>query len=113
LSRFTNTCGCRNAAFRSALDLSVPRYFFDLYNDFDATDEEGKEFADLTGAKANTLKEVREMLKTSIDETGRIDLRHHVDVRDESGAVVYVMHFEDAVTVQRGEEILSRACRAV
>ena len=32
---------------------------------------------------------------------------HHIDVRDETGATVYVMHFEDAVTVQRGAEMLS------
>jgi len=49
------------------------------------------------------------MIQVSVEETGRIDLRHHIDVRDESGAIVFVMHFEDAVTVQRGSEVLSAA----
>jgi hypothetical protein len=30
-------------------------------------------------------------------------------VRDDHGTVVFVIHFEDAVTVQRGGEILTRA----
>ena len=87
----------------------MPRYYFDLHNDVDAIDEEGRELPDLEAVKADVLKEVRAMIKTSIDETGRIDLRHHIDVRDEHDSVVYVMHFEDAVTVQRAEQVLSQA----
>jgi hypothetical protein len=87
----------------------MPRYFFDLHDDYDAIDEEGKELADQSAAEKEALKEAREMIKTSLDETGRIDLSHHIDVRDESGAILYVIHFEDAVTVQRGEWVLSRA----
>jgi hypothetical protein len=87
----------------------MPRYFFDLHNDVDAIDEEGKVFPDIEAAKANVLAEVREMVKASIADTGRIDLRHYINVRDESGTIVYVMHFEDAVTIQRGAEVLSEA----
>ena len=87
----------------------MPRYYFDLHNDVNAIDDEGRELPDLEAVKADVLKEVRAMIKTSIDETGRIDLRHHIDVRDENDAVVYVMHFEDAVTVQRAEQVLSQA----
>jgi hypothetical protein len=87
----------------------MPRYFFDLHDDYEASDPEGRDLPDLNSAKAFLVQEVREMVKSSIDETGRIDLRHHNDLRDESGAVLYVMHFEDAVTVQRGTQIISQA----
>jgi hypothetical protein len=87
----------------------VPRYFFDLHNDMDACDDEGVELSNTDAALAHALSEARTMIQASVAETGRIDLRHHIDVRDESGTIVYVMHFEDAVTVQRGPEILSRA----
>jgi hypothetical protein len=86
----------------------MPRYFFDLHNDIDAPDEEGRELPGFDAAKADALREVRTMIQVSVEETGRIDLRHHIDVRDQSGAVVYVLHFEDAVTVQRGEQTLSQ-----
>lgn len=87
----------------------MPRYFFDLYNDMDVLDEEGKELPDLEAAKAAGLGEVREMLQASITDTGTINLCHHIDIRDETGRIVHVIHFQDAVTVQRGDEILSKA----
>ena len=86
----------------------MPHYFFDLHNDVHARDEEGKELPDLDGAKANALQEARAMIQASVADLGRIDLRHYISVRDETGFVVLNMHFEDAVTVQRGEQVLSR-----
>jgi len=86
----------------------MPRYFFDLHNDVDVLDPEGKELPDLSAAVAHALLEARTMIQASVADTGRIDLRHHIDVRDESGSIVHVMHFEDAVAVQRGTEFLSR-----
>jgi hypothetical protein len=85
----------------------VPRYFFDLYNDMDVLDEEGKKLPNLEAAKAEALREVREMLQASIIDSGTINLCHRIDVRDEAGRIVHVVHFEDAVTVQRGDEVLS------
>jgi len=90
----------------------MPRYFFDLHNDLDALDPEGKELPDLDAAKAHALCEARVMLKASIDDRGHIDLRHYINVRDESGQLVYVMQFENAVTVRRGDQVLSRPSAA-
>jgi hypothetical protein len=87
----------------------MPRYFFDLHNDMDALDPEGKELPSLEAAKAHALVEALEMIQASIVDHRKVDLRHHIDVRDETGVVVYVMNFEDAVTIQRGSEVLSRA----
>jgi hypothetical protein len=91
----------------------MPRYFFDLHNEHVVKDGEGRELPDLESVLYLTLHKVRELVKASIDETGRIDLRHRIDVRDESGAVVYVMHFEDAVTIQRGPEVIDEEPVAV
>jgi hypothetical protein len=86
----------------------MPRYFFDLHNDIDAIDDEGIELPDLRAGKAHALGEARTMIQASVAETGRIDLRHHIDIRDENGAVVHVMRFGDAVKIQRGEDVLSQ-----
>jgi len=86
----------------------VPRYYFDLHNDMDVLDEEGKELPDLRAVQAAALCEVREMALASIADNGELNLCHHIDVRDESGAIVYVMRFEDAVTVKRGGKVLSQ-----
>lgn len=87
----------------------MPKYYFDLHNDVDAPDFEGRDLPDLEAVRSHLTKEVRAMLKASIDENGRIDLRHHIDVRDESGSIIHVMHFEDAITIQRGNVTISEA----
>jgi hypothetical protein len=86
----------------------MPRYFFDLHNDMQVMDYEGVELPNLNAALKHALHEARTMIQASVADRGRIDLRHHIDVRDESGVVLNVLHFEDAVTVQRGSEVLSR-----
>jgi hypothetical protein len=88
---------------------SMARYFFDLHNSMASLDEEGVELPDLNAALARALFEARAMIQASVAETGRIDLHDHLDVRSDSGEVLYVLHFEDAVTVQRGDQVLSRA----
>ena len=86
----------------------MAQYFFDLHNDIDAIDHEGVDLPDLMAAKLHALDEARTMIQASVAESGRIDLRHYLDVRDETGAVVHVMRFEDAVQIRRGDDILSQ-----
>lgn len=52
------------------------------------------------------------MICASVTADGKINLRHCIKLRDESGAIVCVVHFEDAVEVTRGSEVLSRASAA-
>lgn len=82
----------------------MPRYFFDLHNDMDASDEEGKDLPDLRAAQIQALKEARTMIGVSVLEHGKIDLQHFIRVRDEGGKPVYVVEFGDAVTIKRGGE---------
>lgn len=74
----------------------------------EALDDEGRELPNLEAANANALRETIEMIQASIGEHHRIDLQHHIDIRDESGAILFVMHFGDALTVRRGDRVLSR-----
>ena len=85
----------------------MPRYFFDLHNDMDAVDVEGRDFPDLQAARSTAVKEARAMICASVSVDGKINLRHCIKLRDESGAVVSVVHFEDAVQVTHGSEVLS------
>lgn len=80
----------------------MPRYFFDLYNELTVQDDEGQEFADLESAKSNALKQVRRLIGGLVVENGRIDLRHHLKVRDRRGTILHCVQFEDAVSVARG-----------
>ena len=80
----------------------MPLYFFDLHNDMDAPDAEGQDLSDLHAAERQALREARQMIAASVTEQGKIELRHNIQVRDESGATVHWVEFEDAVSVQRG-----------
>ena len=83
---------------------TMARYFFDLRNDIDVNDGEGRHFADLGAATVHARKEAREMICASVEEGRDVDLRHKIEVREESGSVAAVVHFEDAVRFLRAGE---------
>ena len=82
----------------------MTRYFFDLRNDVDVNDEEGCLFPDLAAAVAHARTEAREMICASVESERHVDLRHRIEVREETGTVAAVVHFEDAVQFLRSGE---------
>jgi hypothetical protein len=67
----------------------MPRFYFHLLNDIDASDDEGVELPDMEAARAETAK-----------DPGKVMLHHRIDIENEEGAVLDTVHFGDAVTVQ-------------
>ena len=76
----------------------MPRYFFNLYNDVIAIDEEGVELADLAAARAHGIHETRTMAAESARK-GHLNVHHRIDIADETGTVVDTITFGDAVTI--------------
>jgi hypothetical protein len=77
----------------------MPHFFFHLYNDIVAMDDEGVDLPDLEADHANGIREAREMMLETVAE-GRINFSHRIDIADENGAVVDSVTFADAVTVE-------------
>ena len=77
----------------------MPRYYFHLYNDIDARDEEGVELPDLEAARDHATAEARNMTSVSVLEHGRVNLHHRIEVADHAGAVVATVEFGDAVAI--------------
>jgi hypothetical protein len=77
----------------------VARYFFHLYNDADVMDDEGVDLPDLDAARANAVKEAREIMAETVAE-GRINFSHRIDIADESGAVLAAVTFAEAVRIE-------------
>ena len=91
---------------RSGILVSVPHYFFDLHNDIEVIDDEGCDLPDLEAAKAHALAEARTMIEANVAESGKVDLRHYMEVRDGNGETVHTLRFEDAVQfVREGKPI--------
>ena len=78
----------------------MPRYFFHLHNDLETRDEVGLELPDLAAARKVAEQEARAMAAQSV-VNGRVDLKHSIEVTDESGATVLLIRFGDAVEIVR------------
>jgi hypothetical protein len=77
----------------------VPRYFFHVYDDIIAQDEEGLELPDLAAARLNALIGARDLITEQVRH-GYIVLSHWIDVVDEQGEKVLVVTFRDAVDIR-------------
>ena len=81
-----------------AVTARVPRFFFHLYDDMVARDEEGQELPDADAARRRALASAREMACAEVLK-GHLALHHRVDVEDESGEVIASVHFRDVVRI--------------
>jgi hypothetical protein len=76
----------------------VPRYFLHLFNDVTALDEEGQELPNDAIALERAKVSARAMAAQSVAE-GHLVLRHRIEVQDERGETVGIIHFRDVVEV--------------
>ena len=77
----------------------MPRYFFNLYDDIVAIDEEGSELPDLAAARAKAVASAREMSCAEVLK-GRLNLKHRIEVTDEAGRLACTVHFADVLTIE-------------
>ena len=76
----------------------MPRYFFNLYNDVDSTDEEGREWPDLDSARRAAVEDARHMAAESLRH-GHLNLSHFVEVTVENRQVLFKVTFGEVVTI--------------
>ena len=78
----------------------MPRYFFNLRDDIDAIDEEGRELPDLAAAREAAVLYAVEMAGASVTEQRKLDLSHRIEVADKAGAVLDQVEFRDVIRVE-------------
>jgi hypothetical protein len=77
----------------------MPRYYFHLFNSIGFTpDEEGREVVDAERARNEAVKGARSLLSSEL-MNGQLNLRGRIEVTDQEGAVVSVVHFKDVVQI--------------
>lgn len=76
----------------------MPRYYFHLFNDETILDEEGTEVPNEAVALQSTARMARDMAAESVRD-GRLALDHRIEVADEAGKRVGVVHFRDVVQI--------------
>jgi hypothetical protein len=80
---------------------AVPRFYFHLFNDMTSMDEEGMAMPNAAAVavqKGATI--AREMAAESVRQ-GHLVLDHRIEVANEHGDTVGVIHFKDVVQVKR------------
>jgi hypothetical protein len=78
----------------------VPRFFFHVFDDLDARDDEGVELRDLNEAKAYATRSARHLMSESLKEGRAISLDHRIVVADEQRHIVATVRFADAVNIE-------------
>lgn len=77
----------------------MPNYHLHLHNaHVDASDEEGHDLPDLEAARAKALAGIRGFLGHEA-MSGKLDFRGQVDIADEGGRVLEIVHFKEAFTI--------------
>ena len=78
----------------------MPKFFFHVRDDMDVPDDEGAELRDIETARDFAAQSARILMCETLKESGRINLRHRIDVQDEQGAVLASVPFGDAVRIE-------------
>ena len=78
----------------------MPRFYFHLYDDFDAPDPEGLEMADLATARVYALHLARFTAGETMKDHGSFVGDHRIDVENVEGKVLSRVYFRDAVEIE-------------
>ena len=76
----------------------MPRFFFHVYDDLVAFDEEGHELSTVEEAREWAVRAVRELAAIEVKE-GHLGLTHRIEVADEHGGEVATIQFKDAINL--------------
>jgi hypothetical protein len=76
-----------------------PRFYFHIYNDWVAMDEEGLELSDVSAAKLHAMEGARELACEHIRERGNVNLDHRIEVTDDQQRLVLTVTFREAFTI--------------
>ncbi len=78
----------------------MPHYYFHLYNDVVALDDEGVDLPDDAAAIRHAGANAREMAAHSVRD-GHLTLDHRIDITDDRGEKVGTVYFRDVVEIRR------------
>jgi hypothetical protein len=77
----------------------VPRYFFNVYDDVIALDDEGLELPNEAAARLRALAGARDIIAEQVKH-GYFVRSHWIDVADQHGEVLFAIRFGDAVEIK-------------
>ena len=77
----------------------MPRYFFNVYDDIIAHDDEGLELPNEAAARLQALVGARELMAEQVKH-GYLVRAHWIDIVDDQGVVLFSQTFGEAVDIK-------------
>lgn len=77
----------------------MPRFFFNVYDDVVAIDEEGLDLPNAEAARLHAVAGARDLMATQVKH-GYLIRSHWIDVVDAQGEMVLQVRFGDAVDIR-------------
>ena len=77
----------------------MPRYFFNVYDDVIAQDDEGVELPSEAAARLQALIGARDIIAAQVKH-GYFVRSHWIDVADDKGQVLFKLTFAEAVDIK-------------
>ncbi|HEV2080228.1 MAG TPA: hypothetical protein VGR19_10100, partial [Allosphingosinicella sp.] len=78
---------------------AMPRFYFHVYDDIVALDDEGVELPDLETVRREALKGARELACENL-RNGKLNLDHRIEVVDEDQRLVLNLPFRSALEIE-------------
>lgn len=83
---------------------AMARFYFQLYNNVGlVSDQQGQVLSDLDAARQQAIGSIRSMVGEDAKQ-GLIDLGGRIEIMSETGDLLDVIRFADAVELRLGEE---------
>lgn len=79
--------------------MPMPGFFFHVYDDGVALDEEGRDLRDVETATREAIKGARELMCEQL-RNGRLFLGHRIEFEDEDGNRVAAIPFRELVRIE-------------
>ena len=81
----------------------MPRFYFDLFNDITAVDQEGIELPDEAAARKQAWTAAAQLIADQLMLGNRFKLAHRIEVRDEQRHTIYTLPFSDLIEPESSE----------
>ena len=78
----------------------MPRFYFHLLNDVDASDKDGVELRDLDAAREHARRNLRFTAAEVLKEQGKLVPNHRIQIEDADGHVLDTVYVSDVVKVE-------------
>ena len=81
----------------------MPKFYFDLFNDITALDQEGIELPDEAAARKQAWTAAAQLVADQLMLGNRFNPAHRIEVRDDQRRTIYTLRFRDLIEPESSE----------